>query len=72
MAEKQEQWHTAGQIGLYGNYRTTPNSIVEGWKSSPGHNATLLDSGDDPYTKMGVGVYKDSTGYYWSIVEFDW
>jgi uncharacterized protein YkwD len=40
--------------------------VVEGWMSSPGHRANMLDS---DYTKIGVGYYYDSGSeyiYHWS------
>lgn len=43
----------------------TPADVVEGWMTSPGHRANILDPG---LHKLGVGFYTGSSGYgtYWT------
>lgn len=48
----------------------TPEQVMEGWMSSPGHRSNILNPG---YTSIGLGYYKSpSTGWnYWAQV-FSW
>lgn len=52
--------------------QTTPESVVEGWKNSPGHRANMLNAS---YTELGVGYFylQNDTGsvnyhHYWTQV----
>ena len=52
-------YRSAGENIAYG-YRN-PQAVVEGWMSSPGHRANILNPA---YTKVGVGYIAD--GCYWA------
>lgn len=52
----------------YGRYHTSTTEILEGWQNSSAHNALLLS---DKYTNIGIGVAKDSAGYFYWIAIFN-
>lgn len=52
----------------YGRYHTSTTEILEGWKNSSAHNALLLS---DKYTNIGIGIAKDSAGYFYWIAIFN-
>lgn len=42
---------------------TTPELVMDGWMTSDGHRANILNS---KFTNVGLGIYKGSDGYwYW-------
>ena len=47
---------------------STPNAMIEGWMSSPGHRANILDSS---YKGIGIGCVKVGDYYYW-VQCFSW
>lgn len=59
-----------GQYGSFGEvmgrYQSTPQGIVLGWHNSQAHYDCMVNS---VYTRVGVGVAKDSSGrYYWVAI----
>ena len=52
----------------YGRYHTSTTEILEGWQNSSAHNALLLS---DKYTNIGIGIAKDSAGYFYWIAIFN-
>ncbi|MDF2952742.1 MAG: putative secreted protein [Anaerocolumna sp.] len=48
---------TAGENLAYGY--NTPEAVVTGWMNSPGHRANIMNGN---FNKIGIGVYKDSSG----------
>jgi uncharacterized protein YkwD len=52
-------WRTYGENVAYGY--PTPESVMAGWMSSPGHKANILNCA---FKEIGVGMAKD--GYYWT------
>lgn len=45
----------------------TPKSNIRGWLNSPGHRRTMLSRS---YTRLGVGVAKDSSGRTYTVQVF--
>ena len=44
--------------------QTSPQQVMEGWMNSSGHRANILNTS---YTKIGVGIARNSSGrYYWT------
>ena len=60
-------WHSGltnyGMVGenLASGFKNT-DSVIEGWKGSPGHYRNMLE---DNFTKIGVGLVKINGVYYW-------
>ena len=60
-------WHSGltnyGMVGenLASGFNNT-DSVIEGWKGSPGHYRNMLE---DNFTKIGVGLVKINGVYYW-------
>lgn len=55
-------YRTAGENIAWG--QTSPSQVMQGWMDSEGHRANILNSS---YTKIGVGIAKNSSGrYYWT------
>lgn len=55
-------YRTAGENIAMG--QTSPAQVMNGWMNSPGHRANILNAS---YTKIGVGVARNSSGtYYWT------
>lgn len=52
----------------YGRYHASTTEILEGWQNSGAHNALLLS---DKYTSVGIGIAKDSAGYFYWIAIFN-
>jgi uncharacterized protein YkwD len=52
-------WRTYGENVAYGY--PTPESVMAGWMSSPGHKANILNCA---FKEIGVGLAQD--GYYWT------
>jgi uncharacterized protein YkwD len=52
-------WSSYGENVAYGY--TTPESVMAGWMSSPGHKANILDCG---FKEIGVGFVQN--GDYWT------
>jgi len=51
---------------VMGRYQTTTEEIVNGWVNSASHYSVLVS---DKYTKVGVGLAKDSNGHnYWTAI----
>lgn len=54
VAYENAYWVSAGEV--------TPLRVVEKWKTSPGHNALILELGtwkDVNFVAMGIGIYKN-------------
>jgi len=52
-----------------GRYQSSPSEIVLGWHNSPAHYSCMTNA---KYTKVGIGVAKDSSGYlYWTAIFMD-
>ncbi|SEW45556.1 CAP domain-containing protein [[Clostridium] fimetarium] len=52
-----------------GRYQSSPSDIVSGWHNSAAHYSCMTNA---KYTKVGVGVAKDSEGYlYWTAIFMD-
>lgn len=59
--------------GLYGNfgenlgrYQSNPTEIVAGWYNSQAHYNCMINT---KYTKVGIGIAKDSDGFfYWTAI----
>ena len=44
--------------------QTSPQQVMDGWMNSSGHRANILSAS---YTKIGVGIARNSSGrYYWT------
>ena len=55
-------YRTAGENIAKG--QKTPEEVMNAWMNSPGHRANILNP---DFTKLGLGVAKDSNGtLYWS------
>lgn len=55
-------YRTAGENIAMG--QTTPQQVMNDWMNSPGHRANILNSS---FTKIGVGIARNSAGrYYWT------
>ncbi|MGP3923450.1 CAP domain-containing protein [Streptomyces sp. 8N616] len=52
-------WSTYGENVAYGY--TTPESVMEGWMSSPGHKRNILNCS---FKEIGVGLAQP--GHYWT------
>ena len=56
-------------IAMLSNYPGTPDEvarfIVEAWMNSPGHRANLVDSNEQKFTLIGVGVAYDQAADTW-------
>ncbi|WP_407289091.1 CAP domain-containing protein [Streptomyces sp. BP-8] len=52
-------WSTYGENVAYGY--STPESVMKGWMSSPGHKRNILDCS---FKEIGVGLAQP--GYYWT------
>ncbi|MDO5003737.1 MAG: DUF5011 domain-containing protein [bacterium] len=65
-AEHNTADHTASQIGLYSNDGNA-QSFIDSWAKSPLHKEDMLTK---TYTGAGAGVYKDSEGRYFAVVDF--
>lgn len=64
-----QEYNITGAFGeVYGRYQKTPLDIVNAWKNSSSHNATLLRG---YFTQIGIGVAQDSNGYYYWFAEFN-
>ena len=63
------RWNTVTDKWTYGGENLasghpTPESVMTGWKNSPGHNHNLLygkESGETPYQGLSVGVFRQMT-----------
>lgn len=54
-------YSSVGENIAYGY--TTPSNVMEGWMSSSGHRANIMNAG---YKKIGVGFWQDECGrQYW-------
>ena len=52
-----------------GRYQSSPSEIVSGWHNSAAHYSCMTNT---KYTKVGIGVAKDSAGYiYWTAIFMD-
>ena len=52
-----------------GRYQASPSEIVLGWHNSAAHYSCMTNT---KYTKVGIGVAKDSQGYiYWTAIFMD-
>jgi len=52
-----------------GRYQVSPSEIVLGWHNSAAHYSCMTNK---KYTKVGIGVAKDSEGYiYWTAIFMD-
>lgn len=61
-------WQGAGEnIALNGGYSEPYAKLMDQWKTSPGHNANMLNS---TWTAIGVGVYTDTSGITWGVQVF--
>ena len=60
----------AGSYGEnLGRYQSTPSEIVSGWHNSAAHYSCMTNT---KYTKVGIGVAKDASGYiYWTAIFMD-
>lgn len=55
-------FRTAGENIAMG--QTSPQQVMDGWMNSSGHRANILNSS---YTKIGIGIARNSSGrYYWT------
>lgn len=55
-------YRTAGENIAMG--QTSPQQVMTGWMNSEGHRANILNSS---FTKIGVGIARNSNGtYYWT------
>jgi uncharacterized protein YkwD len=47
------------EISYYSSGMVTPLGALNGWKSSPGHNAVMINSGiwDSEWNAIGIGIY---------------
>lgn len=56
-------------IAMLSNYHGTPDElarfIMDAWMNSPGHRANIVDSFDQRFTVIGVGVAYDQTTDTW-------
>lgn len=56
-------------IAMLSNYPGTPDElariIVEAWMNSPGHRANIVDSNEQKFTLLGVGVAYDQAADTW-------
>jgi uncharacterized protein YkwD len=62
-------------IAMLSNYPGTPDElarfIVDAWMNSPGHRANIVDSFDQRFTVIGVGVaYDPATDTWYAAQEF--
>ncbi|MEI7432658.1 MAG: CAP domain-containing protein [Methanomicrobiales archaeon] len=62
-------------IAMLSNYPGTPDElarfIVDAWMNSPGHRANIIDSNDQNFTVIGVGVaYDQATDTWYAAQEF--
>lgn len=58
-------YRTAGENIAMG--QTSPQQVMTGWMNSEGHRANILNSS---FTKIGVGVARNSNGYYYWTQQF--
>lgn len=62
LKEQNVTYRSAGENIAWG--QRSPEEVVKGWMSSPGHRANIMDKG---YTKIGVGYHQNARGTnYWS------
>ena len=59
--------HDFGQISIGGTRFKTPQGFINGWASSPGHKASMLDGS---YIEGAVAVYRDSNGEFAVVASF--
>nr|WP_278679972.1 CAP domain-containing protein [Clostridium paraputrificum] len=59
--------HDYMQISIAGNRYNSASGFINGWASSPGHKANMLD---DTNTEGAVAVYKDNEGRYFVVASF--
>ena len=56
-------------IAMLSNYQGTPDEmarfIVDAWMNSPGHRANIVDSNEQKFTLIGVGVAYDQADDTW-------
>lgn len=58
-------YRTAGENIAMG--QTSPQQVMTGWMNSEGHRANILNAS---FTKIGVGVARNSNGYYYWTQQF--
>ena len=62
-------------IAMLSNYPGTPDElarfIVDAWMNSPGHRANIVDSNEQKFTIIGIGVaYDQATDTWYAAQEF--